>query len=40
MSHRHPSLLLAALALLVVFFVVLPALAWALFGRGRMEVLP
>ena len=30
----------AALALLVVFFVALPGLAWSLFGRGRMEVLP
>ena len=30
----------AALALLTVFFVLLPGLLWALFGRGRLEVLP
>ena len=30
----------AALALLVVFFVVLPGLLHALFGRRRLEVLP
>jgi len=30
----------AALALLTVFFVALPGVLWALFGRGRLEVLP
>ena len=30
----------AALALLTVFFVLLPGLLWSLFGRGRLEVLP
>jgi iron(III) transport system permease protein len=30
----------AALCLLSAFFVVLPPLAWALLGRGRLEVLP
>ncbi|MFN0241400.1 MAG: ABC transporter permease [Planctomycetota bacterium] len=30
----------AALALLVVFFVALPGLAWTLFRRERLEVLP
>jgi iron(III) transport system permease protein len=30
----------AALALLAIFFVVLPGLAWSLFARKRLEVLP
>lgn len=30
----------AALALLVVFFVLLPGLLWSLFARRRLEVLP
>lgn len=30
----------AALALLTVFFVVLPGLLWSLFGRGKLEILP
>ncbi|HTF89126.1 MAG TPA: ABC transporter permease subunit, partial [Planctomycetota bacterium] len=30
----------AALALLVIFFVALPALCWTLLGRRRLEVLP
>lgn len=30
----------AALCLLVVFFIALPGLLWALFGRQRLEVLP
>lgn len=30
----------AALALLVVFFVVLPGLLWTLFARRRLEILP
>jgi len=30
----------AALCLLVVFFIVLPALLWTLFGGRRLEVLP
>lgn len=30
----------AALALLVVFFVVAPGLLWALFARRRLEILP
>jgi ABC-type Fe3+ transport system permease subunit len=30
----------AALCLLVVFFIVLPALLWSLFARRRLEVLP
>jgi len=30
----------AALALLTIFFVVLPGLLWTLFGRGKLEVLP
>jgi ABC-type spermidine/putrescine transport system permease subunit II len=30
----------AALALLVVFFVLLPGLLWSLFARRRLEFLP
>ena len=30
----------AALALLVIFFILLPGLLWSLFARGRLEVLP
>ncbi|MCB9916748.1 MAG: iron ABC transporter permease [Planctomycetes bacterium] len=30
----------AALALLVVFFLLLPGLAWSLYGKRRVEVLP
>jgi hypothetical protein len=30
----------AALALIVVFFVLLPGLLWSLFARERLEVLP
>lgn len=30
----------AALALLVIFFILLPGLSWSLFARGRLEVLP
>jgi hypothetical protein len=30
----------AALALLVVAFVVLPGLLWSLWGKGKLELLP
>ncbi len=38
--HFGRSDFVAALALIVVFLIVLPGLIWTLFGKRRMEILP
>ena len=38
--HFGRSDFVAALALIVVFLIVLPGLLWTLFAKRRMELLP
>jgi hypothetical protein len=38
--HFGRDAFVAALALLLVFLIVLPGLLWSLFARKRLELLP